>query len=318
MQRQDASDSRSENPKSSKQTNEAKQSALLVEHGFELARQLKISKVLVLAELLTDRRHLERNREDEQLIWVTQEPKSFKKRDEFREGDQLIEIPEAKVDRMDQVTLALIIAVMNGFVTQKEAVVCLAGVAGSKRLDNLLIANPQRDFPWLKSWNGDKEDGPLLSSREFIRLIEIALKFSAEGREGKPIGTIFALGNPDELAPYYKELILNPCEGHPRKNRNIHDNGFVETMREFSAIDGAFIVDRKGVLECAGVYLNAPMSKDVSVAKGLGSRHLAAATLSARADALTIVISESSGAVTVFSRGVKVISFSGRTNSNPS
>ncbi len=297
--------------KGSRPSGEARQSALLVAAGFDLARELKIDKVLVLAELLTDRRLVKQHRQEETLIWVAQEVEVFAKLEGLETSDKCIEIPEAKVDRMDQVTLGLLIAVMHGAIDRKEAVVCLAGVAGSKRLDNLLIANPERDFPWLRMRPIDG-DAPLLASREFIRLIEIALKFAAEGREGKPIGTIFVLGNPDELAPFTKALILNPCKGHARKQRNIHDNAFVETKREYAAIDGAYLIDRSGVLESAGVYLNAPMKKNVVVAKGLGARHLAAATISARAEAIAIVISESSGTVTVFSQGAKVIAFSGR------
>jgi len=297
---------------SPKPVTEAKESSLLVTHGFEIARQLGIRKVLVLAELLTDRRQVDRNREDESLIWVTYDAAALRELDEVRDGDECIEIPVAKVERMDQVTFALIISVMNGAIVDDEAVVCLAGVAGSKRLDNLLIANPQRDFPWLQVRSSDGEENQFLSSREFIRLIEIALKFAAEGREGKPIGTIFVLGDPEALEKYMRPLILNPCKGHPRRSRSIHDPGFLETLRELSAIDGAFVVDPKGVLESAGMFLHAPMTKKVKVAKGLGSRHLAAAALTGKVEALAIVISESSGTVTVFSSGIKVISFTGR------
>jgi DNA integrity scanning protein DisA with diadenylate cyclase activity len=79
-------------------------------------------------------------------------------------------------------------------------------------------------------------------------------------------------------------------------------------MREFSALDGGFLVDRKGTVEAAGVYLDAPVTKSVKVPKGLGSRHLAAAAATAKTDSLAIVISESSGSVTVFFEGARVLS----------
>ena len=79
-------------------------------------------------------------------------------------------------------------------------------------------------------------------------------------------------------------------------------------MREFSALDGGFLVDLNGIVEAAGVYLDAPVTRDVQVPQGLGSRHLAAAAATAKTNSLAIVISESSGTVTVFSRGAQVLS----------
>ncbi|MGK0240591.1 MAG: diadenylate cyclase [Candidatus Pelagisphaera sp.] len=284
---------------------EGTEARLLVRYGFDLARQLKINKLMVVAELVTDRKMVEKYREDESIIWVTEDIDSVQ--NYKRKGDYCVEIPHSPVGRMDQVSLALIIAVMKGSVEVDESVVCVVGVAGSKRLDNLLIINPERDFEWFKD-RGKERKSKLPISQEFVRLVDIALKFAAEGREGKSIGTVFLLGNIDELDTIARQLILNPCEGHPKKSRNIHDRDFTETLREFSALDGGFLVDRKGTVVAAGVYLDAPVTKNVKVPKGLGSRHLAAAAATAKTDSLAIVISESSGSVTVFFEGARVLS----------
>ncbi len=284
---------------------EFKETRLIVSFGFELARDLEIEKVFVLAELLTDRRLVEKHRKEESIIWVTDKPDEIEVDDSS--GDQCVGIPRSLTGRMDQVSLALIIAVMNGTVAEDETVVCLLGVAGSKRLDNVLLANPKRDFEWFSDHAVSKKRS-LPISQEFVRLIDIALRFAAEGREGKPIGTVFLLGDIDEMNTVSRPLILNPCKGHPKKDRSIHDSEFVETMREFAALDGGFLVDRKGTVERAGAYLDAPVTKKVKVQKGLGSRHLAAAAATAKISALAIVISESSGTVTVFSDGSKVLS----------
>lgn len=286
---------------------EAKESKLLVRYGFDLARQLGIKKVLVLAELLTDRRLVERSRETESILWVMHDKASMN--ETLAEGDECIEVPPNPVGRMDQVSLALIISVINGKVEGDESVVCLIGMAGSKRLDNLLIINPKRDFGWFSNHSVPKR-GDLPVSQEFVRLVEIALKFASEGREGKSIGTVFLLGDVEELEQIARPLILNPCKGHPRKSRSIHNSDFVETMREFSALDGGFLIDLKGVVEAAGVYLDAPVTKSVKVQRGLGSRHLAAAAATLKTKSIAIVISESSGVVTVFSKGEKILSLS--------
>src|SRR5690606_13318164 len=120
------------------------------------------------------------------------------------------------------------------------------------------------------------ESFPKVITKEFARVLNIALRFANEGREGKRIGTVFVLGDPDELAPYLKQLILNPCAGHSTRKRNIHDKDFLETMREFAALDGAFLVDPKGVVRSAGTYIDAP-SRSTKLPSGLGARHMAAA-----------------------------------------
>jgi len=290
-------------PKKTHHQIEINETRLLIDYGFDLARNLKIKTVLVIGELVTDRKMVDKHRENESIIWVSRDAEKAQK--DIKEGDHLVFIPHSPVERMDQISLALILSVMHGYVNEEDSIVCLLGVSGSKRLDNLLIANPQRDFDWFK---GGSRKGRLPISQEFIRLIEIALRFANEGREGKSIGTVFLLGEIDELNAIARPLILNPCHGHPKKSRRIYDAEFVETMREFSALDGGFLIDRKGVVEAAGVYLDAPVTKKVSVQRGLGSRHLAAAAATAHSNSIAIVISESSGIVTVFWKGSKVLS----------
>lgn len=298
-------------PETSEETaapSEAAETRLLVRFGFELAREVGVSKVLVLSQLVRDRRLVERHRESETLIWVTQDEKPPK----CEKHEHYVEVPRYRTDRLSQLTLGLIVAVLKGIVTVNESVVCLTGVAGSKRLDNLLIANPKRDFPWFSHHAVSDAPAVVANLKEFVRLVEIALRFASEGREGKPIGTIFVLGDVAELGNLTRPLILNPLEGHNRKSRSIHDPEFFETMRELAAVDGAFLIDTKGVVERAGAYVDAPLTSKVKVPKGMGSRHMSAAALTAKTDATSIVISESSGAITVYCRGEEIMKFGGR------
>jgi DNA integrity scanning protein DisA with diadenylate cyclase activity len=72
-------------------------------------------------------------------------------------------------------------------------------------------------------------------------------------------------------------------------------------------LDGAFLIDNRGVVTAAGVYLDAPATKKVRVRRGLGSRHMAAAAVTAKTNALALVISESSGNITVFAKGAVLL-----------
>ena len=284
---------------------EASESHILVASAFELARNLNIQNVLVLADLLTDRRTVERAREEEAVIWLTHagERETYP---EIPKGDPCIALPPSALDRLDQVKLGLTLAVLQRHVEVDTSVVCLTGVAGSKRLDMLVIINPSHDFPWFRDHRIAKVDEKMLS-REFVRLLEIAIRMSAEGREGKPIGAVFVLGDVEKMERHTRQLIFNPCKGHPRAARNIHNPDFLETLRELAALDGAFLVDKRGVVARAAAYLDAPVSKKVQVRRGLGARHVAAAAITAKTDSLALVISESSGNITVFAQGAALL-----------
>jgi DNA integrity scanning protein DisA with diadenylate cyclase activity len=96
-------------------------------------------------------------------------------------------------------------------------------------------------------------------------------------------------------------LILNPLEGHDQNRRRITSNDLWGTIKELAQLDGAFVVSDDGVFIAAGRYLDANAAK-VQVPFGLGSRHIAAASISFATNASAIVVSESS-IVRVFERG---------------
>jgi DNA integrity scanning protein DisA with diadenylate cyclase activity len=194
---------------------------------------------------------------------------------------------------------------MEGAMAIDERVVCLSGLGRTGRIDTLFVTSPRRDFPWLKK-NAVDEMHRLGAGRVLARVIDVALHLAAEGREGKPIGTIFVLGQARELERYVRQLVLNPCAGHPQKVRNIHRAEFFETIREFAALDGAFVLNDRGVVLSAGTYLEAP-SRRRKLPPGLGARHAAALSVTAATGAVATVVSSSSGKVTVFFEGRTIL-----------
>jgi DNA integrity scanning protein DisA with diadenylate cyclase activity len=279
------------------------ESKRLVESAFELARSLDIAKVLVHADELRDIRFIEKLRGTEQVIWVTRGGTDLPL--SKRSKDRLLAIPDTALTRMSQLKIGLLLSVLHEYVALDETLLCLSGVAGSQRVDTLLITNPQRDFPWFRE-RDVRQTQNAIATREFVAVLAVAVRLSREGREGSPIGAIFVLGDEDQLSPYLCQLILNPCQGHPQKNRNIHDEAFLETLREFAALDGAFVVNNRGVVESAGTYIDAPATK-AKLRTGLGARHAAAAAITAATEAIAVVVSESSGAVTVFHGGEEIL-----------
>jgi len=280
------------------------ESRQLVRASFELARTLGIRKLLVQAEGRRAVRQVERHREEERIVWLSRGKLDLPA--SARRGQVVLTIPEgSKLTRMSQIGVALFLAVLDGHVDVDESVLCLSGIAGSGRLDTLWIANPGRDLAWFARQDVDALR-ELVPTRELARVLEIALRLSAEGREGKPIGTIFVIGDPDELAPHLRQLVLNPCLGHPRKARSIYNPDYLETLREYAAMDGAFIVSRKGVVEAAATHLASPGGR-VKLRSGFGTRHAAAAAITSVTESLAIVLSESSGRITAFHEGSPIL-----------
>jgi DNA integrity scanning protein DisA with diadenylate cyclase activity len=246
---------------------------------------------------------VERCRDDETIIWLAKGPIELPSKESNR---MAIDIPEtSSLNRMSQIKIGLFWAVLNGYLHLDESVLCLSGVAGTERLDTLLIANPKRDFPWFNK-HDVKGTRRLIATKAFARILDIALQLSAEGREGRAIGTIFVLGSGKQLAPYLQQLVLNPLKGHLRKRRNIYNLSILDTIRELSALDGAFVINKRGTVESAGTFLSHP-ERRVKLRPGLGARHAAAAGLTASTDAIAVVISESSGNITVFHEGNTIL-----------
>src|SRR5262249_33498187 len=123
-----------------------------------------------------------------------------------------------------------------------------------------------------------------------------------EGREGRPVGTLFVVGDSQRVLEQSRSLVLNPFQGHPEAQRNILDPVVEETIKEFSALDGAFVVREDGVVLSAGTQL-LPSVAHSQLPGGLGTRHAAAAGITASTNALAVCVSQSTGAVAVFRAG---------------
>ncbi|HAY21296.1 MAG TPA: hypothetical protein DCY27_03855 [Desulfobacterales bacterium] len=132
-------------------------------------------------------------------------------------------------------------------------------------------------------------------------IITLAVEIAREGREGRKIGTLFVVFDSDAVLQRSRCLILDPLSGHPDSNKRIDDPDVRETIKELAQLDGAFIVSNSGIVISACRYINAS-SQGITLPLGLGSRHMAAASITKETEAIAVVVSESS-IVRVFDRG---------------
>ena len=124
-------------------------------------------------------------------------------------------------------------------------------------------------------------------------LIGLAVEIAREGREGRRVGTLFTLGDENAVLARSRSLILDPLSGHPESSLHVADLNLRGTIKELAQLDGGFVVSREGIVLSACRYLDAVAAR-VNVPLGLGSRHIAAANMSAVTRTVSIVVSESS------------------------
>jgi diadenylate cyclase len=132
-----------------------------------------------------------------------------------------------------------------------------------------------------------------VNTRVLKQVVSLAVEIAREGREGRKIGTLFVVGDSGEVMRRSKPMILDPLQGHPDEDKYVEDPNTRETVKELAQLDGAFVVSNAGVVLSAARYIDAA-SDSLKLPLGLGSRHMAGASISRQTDAVAVVVSESS------------------------
>lgn len=202
--------------------------------------------------------------------------------------------------RLSQLRSAILLALIHKYISYDEKICCLGGLPGSNRLDTFVIVDVKREIQSVFSQQNNILPHNVLPE-VFERLLTIATELAVEGREGKSVGSLFVLGDTKELEPYIHPLILNPFHGYNTEERNLLNPFIDETIKEYSLLDGAFVIDGNGIVESAGSLIHS--DTQVTLPGGLGTRHAAAVAISQAVDCIAITISSSTGQVSLFRNG---------------
>jgi len=203
--------------------------------------------------------------------------------------------------RLAQMRSAVLIALSRGLINFDDKLCCIAGIPNTNQFDTIVVVDIAKEFQTV--FNHQADILPKYVKPEVMeRVLAIATELAVEGREGKAVGCLFVVGDPKKLKPFTKPLVLNPFFGYKDEDRNILNPFMDETVKEFSTIDGAFVIRGDGALESAGTLIYAPDFAH-ELPGGLGSRHAAAAAISKATDCISITVSASTRRVTIFRRG---------------
>lgn len=133
-------------------------------------------------------------------------------------------------------------------------------------------------------------------------VVDLAVDIGREGREGKPVGTFFVVGDHRRVLTHCHPTGFDPVKGYSRKERNLNDPRVREGIREIAQVDGAIIVAADGTVESAAQFVSAPAA-EITLSKGLGTKHWAAAGITRATNAIAVVVSETNGTVRIFENG---------------
>jgi diadenylate cyclase len=130
-------------------------------------------------------------------------------------------------------------------------------------------------------------------------VFEVAIDLGKKGQKGKPVGALFVVGDAGKVMNKSRPLSYNPFE---KSHVHVGDPIVNVMLKEFSRLDGAFVVSDSGKIVSAYRYLE-PSAEGVDIPKGLGARHMAGGAITRDTNAIAIVLSESDGMVRAFKRG---------------
>lgn len=223
------------------------------------------------------------------------------------EAAGLLPLPlhKEKSPLLERLQHALLEAVADGFVTADGDVIAVYGGFEYQKLDSIshirlddrLRRLTTRDLQQLES------SVPLKSLKI---VIDLAAQIGREGREGKKVGALFIIGDPRQILKHCKDSGFDPLRGYKRELRNLNDPRVREDIKEIAQMDGAFVVSPEAIVEKSRQIVEVNHAS-LTLSKGLGARHWAAAAISQITSAIAIVVSQSSGTVRIFQNGETVL-----------
>jgi diadenylate cyclase len=274
----------------------------MIYHARQVAAEIGADAVLVYVDLIKSRKSLESLLRESHCILAAREKHVMEELKTLgANDDRIIQVPYMKLSRRSQVKVAAMIALSEGLIHRSDVIVCLSGSPEYGILDNLAVLDLEHEFEMFSSSALDIGD-QVAHPEVFERLLTIVLELAVEGKEGRPLGTVFVLGDHEKVMSLSSQMVINPFATVPEAERSILDPALKETLREFATIDGAFIIRDDGVVLAAGRHL-APSVETSKLPQGLGARHRSAAGITALTSAIAVVISESTGDVRIFSHG---------------
>ncbi|MFC6862940.1 diadenylate cyclase DacZ [Halomicroarcula sp. GCM10025817] len=215
------------------------------------------------------------------------------------DADPFVELPLEFTDIEGRVRFGIEGALEQGVVDEGAEVVCVADMLGGTA--NTVVRVETSDFSPSGVYdlfvNSRAEPGVVRD------VFEVAVELGKKGQKGKPVGALFVVGDAGKVMNKSRPLSYNPFE---KSHVHVGDPIVNVMLKEFSRLDGAFVISDAGKIVSAYRYLE-PSAEGVDIPKGLGARHMAGGAITRDTNAIAIVLSESDGLVRAFKGGELIL-----------
>jgi len=271
--------------------------------ALELRAAAQAEGLLVLLEGTADWHRLKSLSGDEKVVVAADTSEQLQGAEEAGLACVRIDMPDRPI--YERLTQALLEAVADDIFPPGCRVVAVYSGFDADALDSVSVINLDEHLNRLTG-----RDLRQLETRvplDTLKLVvDLAIEIGREGREGKPVGTLFVVGDSRKVLSCSRPAGFDPVRGYSRKDRNLNDPRVREGIKEIAQMDGAIIVSADGTVEAACRYLDCSAA-DVTLSKGLGARHWAAAAISRATNAVAVTVSQSNGTVRIFQNGETVL-----------
>jgi DNA integrity scanning protein DisA with diadenylate cyclase activity len=286
-----------------------RQTVVLLQSARQLLETLPADAVLLLTETDLEWDEVREHLNDYRLLIAASDPDLTSKIKEYP-GLTVLEIDPGPTPTQERMSLALLEAVQKEQIHPGAHVVVLyngieIGADSPQHIDSMSVLHLGEHLERLsaKELRNLDTQVPLETLRA---VVDLATEIGQEGREGHPVGALFVVGDTRRVLKYSRQINYNPFRGYPPAERDVRDRKVREQIKEIAQLDGAIIIQRSGIAEAACIYLDVP-TEGISLSKGLGSRHWAAAGISKMTKAIAVAVSQSSGTARIFQNGDVVL-----------
>jgi DNA integrity scanning protein DisA with diadenylate cyclase activity len=285
------------------------QTVVLLKAAGQLANNLPADAVLLLTETNLDWDAVLEHLPDCRLLVAAQDGLLTSKLKQHG-GLTVLDIDPGPTPIQERMSLALLEAVATEQLQSGAHVVALYNGIETEQgqpeqIDSLSVIHLGEHLERLSAQDLRRLDTqvPLETLRA---VVDLATAIGREGREGKPIGTMFVVGDTKKVLSMARPLNFNPFRGYSDAERDIRDRKVREQIKDIAQLEGAIIIRRDGVAVAACMYIDAP-AEGITLSKGLGTRHWTAAAISRKTKAIAVAVSQSSGTVRLFLDGKVVL-----------
>jgi len=215
-------------------------------------------------------------------------------------AEQFVSLPLEFTDVTGRIRFGLEGALKQELVAEGDEVVCLTQAFDDAEIDTIVRIRAD-EFTQTGVYDlfvNSRPDAGVVRD-----VIEVAIDLGKKGQKGKPVGALFVVGDAGKVMNKSRPLSYNPFE---KSHVHVGDPIVNVMLKEFSRLDGAFVISDGGKIVSAYRYLE-PAAEGVDIPKGLGARHMAAGAITRDTNAIAIVLSESDGMVRAFKAGEIVL-----------